>query len=193
MPTPTATSACCCGRPGKPDEAEAAYRTAIRLNPEHIDALHESGHPAVRPEATRRSGRLLLQGDHAAGRSIPRRAGCWRWRTARSASSTRRSESSRSGSRRSPTIRSPGTCCRRAPAATSRNARRTAFVARSRSTALPRASSRSWRKLSYRAPALVGAMLEDTGIGAVAEPRRARRGLRHRAVRSADSRRTRAG
>ena len=42
-------------------------------------------------------------------------------------------------------------------------------------------------KLSYRAPALVGAMLDDTGLRAIAEPRRSRHGLRHRSVRSADS------
>ena len=41
--TPTAISACCCGRPGSRSDAEAAYRTAIRLNPEHIDAYTNLG------------------------------------------------------------------------------------------------------------------------------------------------------
>ena len=40
-------------------------------------------------------------------------------------------------------------------------------------------------KLSYRAPALVAAMLEDSGLDAGEEPRRARRRLRHRPVRPA--------
>ncbi len=48
-------------------------------------------------------------------------------------------------------------------------------------------------KLSYRAPALVAAMLEDAGVEAVEEPRRARCRMRHGAVRAARSRRMRGG
>ena len=40
-------------------------------------------------------------------------------------------------------------------------------------------------KLSYRAPALVAAMLEDSGLEPSKTPRRARRRLRHRPVRPA--------
>ena len=42
-PTPTTTSACCCRAQGQAAEAEAAYRKAIELNPEHIDAYHNLG------------------------------------------------------------------------------------------------------------------------------------------------------
>ena len=49
---------------GKLVEAEAAYRAAIRVESRPLGRVHQPGHPAERPEADARSGRLLLQGHH---------------------------------------------------------------------------------------------------------------------------------
>ena len=73
--------------------------------------------------------------------------------------------SSKNGSKRSRTIPLRGTCSRRAPVAMSRHGHRTGSSKR-RSTVSPASFDSKLAKLSYRAPALVAAMLEDSGVEA---------------------------
>ena len=164
-PTRTTISASLLRAQGKPVEAEAAYRAAIRVESRPLGRVHQPGHPAERPEADARSGRLLLQGHHAQAEA-PRGAetagaGALHARRGRQGGGDLRGMAQGGAG---PSDR-PAHAARRAPAAMSRRGRRTGS---SRQTFDSFAASFDSKlaKLSYRAPALVAAMLADSELEA---------------------------
>ncbi len=94
-----------------------------------------------------------------------RRGGCWRWRIARSASSTRRWRSASAGCARSRTARWRATRWPPARGATCRPAPRTRIV-EAVFDGFAASFDAKLAQLMYRAPELVAAMLAESGIEA---------------------------
>ena len=163
MPMRTTTSACCCRAQGKPVEAEAAYRTAIALDPEHIDAYTNLGILLNGQKRTQEAVACFCKVDHAAARSTREARRLLALAHCTLGELDKAVEIFEDGSRRSRTTRSRGTCWPPAPGATCRRAPRTRYVETDVRQLRRAASMPSSRKLSYRAPALVAAMLADVG------------------------------
>ena len=159
--------------------------------PRALGRVHQPGHPAERPEADARSGRLLLQGDHAQaeapGSAATAGAGALHARRGRQGGGHLRRVARRGAGPSDRAAHARGLLGPRCPAAR---------VGRVR-----RADLRQFRRqLRLQAGEAVvpraGAGRGDAGgLGrrGVEEPRRARRRLRHRACADRWSRRTRAG
>ena len=146
--------------------------------------LHQPGHSAQRAAAHRGSRGVLLQGDHAAPEA-PRSA------QAAGAGALHAGRDRRGGDHLRGVARGrAGGSDRAAHAGRVHRSRRARarverFRRRAPSTVSPSSFEAKLETLSYRAPALVAAMLEDCGLEPFAAPRRAGRGLRHRALRPA--------
>ena len=144
---------------GQPVEAEAAYRAAIRLNSEHIDAYTNLG--------------ILLNGLNRPKEAVacyckvvtlrPNTAkhGSWRWRTVRWATRGS-SQVFEEWLQEEPGIRLRSTCWplrgRGVPKRASNSLVETTF------DSFASSFESKLEKLSYRAPALVAAMLENSGL-----------------------------
>ncbi len=144
-------------------KAEASYRAAIAIAPEHIDALPQSGDAADETGRTHEAVACLLPGHHARARPIPRPAACWPGASARWGSRRRPCDLRESGSRRTPRIRWPVTCWRRARAG------RTGpgvgcYVVKVFDDFAGSFEAKLTRLCRTRAPAWCGALLADSGL-----------------------------
>ena len=148
---------------GHPAEAEAAYRTAIRLDPQHIDAYTNlgillNGLKRTEEAAACFSQVITLRPKHKEARQLLALAHCALGEIDRGGRHLRGMAATRSR-----TIRSRGTCIaactgRDVPARASNG-----FVERTFDSFAASFESKLER-LSYRAPALVAAMIEEAGV-----------------------------
>ena len=133
--------------------------------PRPLGRVHQPRHPAERPEADRTRRSSASARSSRSGRSTRRPGDCWRWRTARSARSTRRWASSRNGCEEEPddpiALHMLAACSGRdVPARASDG-----FVEKTFDSFAGSFDSKL-AKLLYRAPALVAGMLADSGVEA---------------------------
>ena len=142
-------------------------------------------HPAERARGGRRKRSSASARSSRSGRSTPRRGGCWRWRTARSASVDKAVEICEEWLAEEPDdpiARHMLAACsgRDVPARASDGYVETIVRQLRRA-----ASRRSWRSCRTARRRWWRRCSTDAGVAAGEEPRRARRRLRHRAVRAA--------
>ena len=168
---------------GEPQQAEAAYRTALQLNPAHIDAWTNLGillNALKRTEeaAACYSKVITLRPKHRDARKLLAMAHCTLGEVD---AAVRIFEEWLAEEPDDPVARHMLAACtgQGVPERASDGFVQTTF------DSFAASFESKLAKLSYRAPALIAAMLEDCGLEADAPSRRARRGMRDRAVRRA--------